>query len=92
MKADIHPLLKKQKGFREDVTLLQANACTSISIWADRASAESYDATTYPEVLKRLASVVEGEPSTETYESVLTLGRTRRAATVTRASGAAQAI
>ncbi len=72
MNAEILPLLKNEKGFRQDLTLLGGNSCMSVSVWDDRASAETYNTKTYPEVLKRLNSVLEGTPHIDTYDTIFT--------------------
>jgi quinol monooxygenase YgiN len=72
MNTEILPLLKTEKGFREDVTLLRGTAGMSISLWNDRASAETYNTKTYPEVLKKLGLVLEGTPKVDLYDTVLT--------------------
>ena len=71
MNAEILPLLKDEKGFRQDLTLLGGNSCMSVSVWDDRASAEIYNTKTYPEVLKRLNPVLEGTPRIDTYDTIL---------------------
>ena len=74
--TEILPLLKKEKGFCQDLTLFDRNSTRntgmSVSMWDDRACAETYNTKTYPEVLKRLSPVLEGTPRVETYDTVLT--------------------
>lgn len=72
MHTQVLPLLKQEKGFREDLTLLRGTAGTSISVWDDRACAETYNTKTYPEVLKTLNPVLEGAPRVDTYDTILT--------------------
>ena len=73
MKSEVLPLLKTQKGFCQEVTLLGKNSTgMSISVWDDRACAETYNTKTYPEVLKKLAPVLDGTPRVDTYETVHT--------------------
>jgi quinol monooxygenase YgiN len=71
--TEILPLLKKEKGFKQDLTVLTHNNGTSISVWDDRASADAYNTKTYPEVLKKLQSVLEGTPRVETCDSMHSL-------------------
>ena len=73
MHTEVLPLLNNQKGFRQDMTLLGGNNGMSISVWDDRACAEMYNTKTYPEVLKRLQSVLEGTPRVETCDSMHSL-------------------
>jgi quinol monooxygenase YgiN len=70
MKTEILPLMKGQKGFCQDLTVLHSNTGMSMSVWDDRASAETYNRTIYPEVLKKLHAVLEGTPRVETYDTV----------------------
>jgi len=71
MNTEVVPILKTEKGFREDLTLLRGTTCMSVSVWDDRACAETYNTKTYPEVLKRLNPVLEGTPRVDIYETVL---------------------
>ena len=73
MDAEILPIMKKEKGFRQDLTVLTRNDGMSISVWDDRASADTYNTKTYPEVLKKLHSVLEGTPRVETCDSMHSL-------------------
>ena len=72
MNTEIVPLLKKEKGFRQELTVLSSNTGMSMSIWDDRGSAEMYNTKTYPEVLKKLHPVLEGTPRIETYDTIVT--------------------
>jgi len=65
---EVIPLLKKQPGFREEMTLLNINGSLGISVWDDRKSAEAFHTSAYPGILKTLVSVIEGSPTVETYE------------------------
>ena len=75
MHSAVLPLLKKEKGFRQDLTVLGDNTGMSVSVWDDRASAESYNTSTYPEVLEKLDSVLEGTPRVDTYDTILAMAR-----------------
>ena len=46
---EIVPLLRKQKGFRDEITLLAADGreAVGISIWDQKESAEAYERSTY---------------------------------------------
>ena len=66
--TEVMPLLKKQSGFREEMTLLNKNGNLGISVWDDRKSAETFQTTTYPGILKTLGPVIEGTPTVDTYE------------------------
>ena len=70
IEKDILPLLRKQKGFRDEITFVVPGGTEAfgISLWDNRENAEAYNRETYPEVTKILAVVVEGTPRVETYE------------------------
>ena len=70
MEKDILPLLQKQKGFRDEISLIASNGSEvlGISLWDQKDTAEAYNRTTYPEVQKLLAKVSEGTPKVQTYE------------------------
>ena len=40
----------------------------AISVWDQKENADAYSRDTYPEVLKNLATVVEGTPEVRAYE------------------------
>jgi heme-degrading monooxygenase HmoA len=67
---EVLPLLQKQKGFRDELTLISSNGSevVGISLWDQRQDAEAYQRTTYPEVQKLLSKVIEGTPQVQTYE------------------------
>jgi hypothetical protein len=69
--SQILPLLRRQKGFRDEITLSPDRAdVTAISLWENKADAEAYNASIYPEVLKTLAKVIDGTPKVQTCEVV----------------------
>ena len=67
---DILPLLQKQKGFRDEISLVASNGseAVGISLWDRKEDAEAYNRSTYAEVQKLLARVSEGTPQVQTYE------------------------
>ncbi|MFY9551755.1 MAG: antibiotic biosynthesis monooxygenase [Thermoanaerobaculia bacterium] len=65
---EILPMLRKQKGFKEELTLVNKDKAVGISLWADRASAEAYQTSTYPKIVQKLNPVIVGTPRVETYE------------------------
>jgi heme-degrading monooxygenase HmoA len=70
MEKEILPLLQKQKGFRDEISLVASNGSEvlGISLWDQKDNAEAYNRTAYPEVQKLLAKVSEGTPQVQTYE------------------------
>jgi hypothetical protein len=67
---EIIPMLRKQKGFQDEITFVVPNGteAVGISLWEQRENAEAYSRETYPAVLRALAKVVEGTPQVQTYE------------------------
>jgi heme-degrading monooxygenase HmoA len=70
LEKDILPLLQKQKGFRDEVSLVASNGSegVGISFWDRKEDAEAYNRTAYSEVQRFLAKVSEGTPQVQTYE------------------------
>jgi heme-degrading monooxygenase HmoA len=66
------PLLRKQKGFRDEITFVapDRSEAIAISFWDTKEEAEAYNVTGYPEVLKTLSGIVEGTPRVGTAEVV----------------------
>ena len=69
----ILPLLQKQKGFKEEITLCNPGSqdVVSISLWESKSNADDYNTRTYPEVLKTLAKVIDGTPRVQTFETAV---------------------
>jgi hypothetical protein len=67
---EILPLLRKQKGFRDEITFVSRERALAvgISLWDTKEDAVAYKGTGYPEVLKALAKVLKGKPTVETFE------------------------
>jgi len=71
MEKDVIPLLRKQPGFRDEVTFLPADGsgdAVAISFWEKRENADAYQRGAYPEVLKAVAMVADGTPNVQTSE------------------------
>ena len=69
---DILPLLRKQKGFKDGITLSNPGSLdvVAISLWENKSNAEAYSTNTYPEVLRTFARMIDGTPKVQTFESV----------------------
>ena len=67
---EIMPMLRKQTGFRDELSFLapERSEVTGISLWNKKESADEYNNTTYPEVLKHLSKVIDGTPEVRTFE------------------------
>ena len=71
MEKDVIPLLRKQPGFRDEVTFLPADGsgdAVAISFWDKRENADAYQRGAYPEVLKAVAMVADGTPNVQMSE------------------------
>jgi hypothetical protein len=70
LEKEIIPLLRKQKGFQDEIALVVPGGmeAVAISLWDQQENAEAYSRGSYPEVLKALAKVVEGTPQVHTFE------------------------
>jgi len=70
LEKEILPLLRKQKGFQDEITFVGHGGTEAfgISLWDKAENAETYSRGTYPEVTKILATVVEGAPEVKTYD------------------------
>jgi len=69
---DILPLLRKQNGFKDEITFSGPGGIdvTAISLWDNKASSDFYNTNTYPEVLKTMARFIDGTPKVQTSEVV----------------------
>jgi heme-degrading monooxygenase HmoA len=69
---DVLPLLRKQNGFKDEITLATPGAAevTVISLWENKKDADNYNASMYPQVLKTLARFIEGTPQVHTSDVV----------------------
>ena len=69
---DVLPLLRKQNGFKDEITFADAGEVdvTAISLWENKTDAEAYNTNTYPQVLKTMARFIEGTPRVQTSDVV----------------------
>ncbi len=72
---EVLPMLRKQNGFQEEVTLLNPKGAQFISLWDTRTNAETYEKATYPQVLAKLNPCIVGTPTVETYETASSYAR-----------------
>lgn len=70
IEQDVLPLLRKEKGFRDEITFVAPGGTEAIgiSLWDEKENAEAYNRSSYPAVLKALTKVVEGTPELKTFE------------------------
>jgi hypothetical protein len=69
----ILPLLQKQKGFKEEITLCNPGSvdAVSLSLWDHKSNADEYNTHVYPEVLRMLAKTIDGTPRVHSFETVI---------------------
>src|SRR6202048_3670004 len=69
---DVLPLLRKQNGFKDEITFAGPGGIdvTAISLWENKADAEAYNTNAYPQVLKTLGRFIEGTPKVQSSEVV----------------------
>src|ERR1700730_18502840 len=69
---DTLPLLRQQKGFKDEITLSNPVSLdvVAISLWESKANAETYNNNTYPQVLRRFERMIDGTPKVQTFEAV----------------------
>ncbi len=69
---DVLPLLRKQKGFKDEITFSGPGGIdvTAISLWESKKDADAYTTNAYPEVLKSMSKFIEGTPKVQTSEVV----------------------
>jgi|SRR5579862_4605458 hypothetical protein len=69
---DVLPLLRKQNGFKDELTLAGPGGVdlTAISLWDNKIDADAYNTNTYPQVLKTLAKFIEGTPKVQSWDVV----------------------
>jgi len=78
---EIMPILRKQRGFQDELTLVTPDGMEAIgiSLWDNKQNAEAYQREGYAEVQKLIARSIEGNPQVRTYEVPFTsLSKTAR--------------
>ena len=70
MENEIIPMLRKQKGFQDEISFVATGGAKAfgISLWDKSENADTYNRETYPEIVKMLSKFVEGTPHVDTYE------------------------
>jgi hypothetical protein len=72
MENEIVPLLQKQKGFQDEMTLSAPGGIevAAVSFWDQKENAQGYDSSGYPKVLKILDKFLDRTPHVRTFEVV----------------------
>ena len=68
---EIVPLLRKQKGFLNEMLLLTpgTSGAIAISFWEEKEHAEAYNREVYPQILRALERYIEGTPVVKPLEA-----------------------
>ncbi len=66
--SQILPVLRQQKGFQDEITLVDHNRALVISFWDDRKNAEMYHTSAYPKLVEKLNPMIQTPPRVETFE------------------------
>jgi len=67
---DVLPVLRKQKGFQDEIALVAPGGedAIGISLWDTKDNAETYARESYAGVLKTLQPTIQGDPRVQTYD------------------------
>ena len=70
LENEVIPVLRKQKGFKDEITLIapERNDAVGISFWDRKEDAEAYNRDQYQDILKTLSKVLDGTPKVESFE------------------------
>ena len=68
---EILPLLRKQKGFLDELLLVtpEKREVVAISLWDTKEYAEAYNREMYPQIEKIVAKFIEGIPVVKKFEA-----------------------
>jgi heme-degrading monooxygenase HmoA len=68
---EILPLLRKQKGFLDELLLVtpEKREVVAISLWEAKENAEAYTRELYPQIEKIVAKFIEGVPVVKKFEA-----------------------
>ena len=70
LEKGIIPLLRRQKGFQDEITFVVPGAkeTVAISFWDTQENADAYSRGGYQEVVKALARVLDGTPRVQNWD------------------------
>jgi heme-degrading monooxygenase HmoA len=70
LEKDVIPLLKKQHGFRDEVSCFGEGADEgfAISFWDSKADLDRYEREVYPQVRDKMRDLFQDQPITHSYE------------------------
>jgi hypothetical protein len=72
MEHEVLPWLRKQEGFLDLIILAvpYGREVATISFWDHKGSAQAYNSSGYPEVLRMLERLLDGTPHVKTFDVV----------------------
>ena len=67
---EVVPLLKKQKGFRDELSFFdkKTDEAISMSFWDTQKDAELFDKKVYPEIHKKMANTLVDKPEVRMFK------------------------
>jgi len=70
LENEIIPLLKKQKGFRDELSFFdrENDEAVAMSFWETEKDAEIYERDIYPQVTKKMEDALETSPMVRQFE------------------------
>jgi heme-degrading monooxygenase HmoA len=70
LENEIIPLLKKQKGFRDELSFYdrEKDEAVALSFWDTKKDAELYHREVYPQVSKKMEDAIDGMPMVRQFE------------------------
>ena len=70
LEDEVIPLLKKQKGFRDELSFFDEDKYEAIamSFWDSKKDADTYDREVYPKIYQKMEDAIEGTPSVREFE------------------------
>ena len=70
LEKKVIPMLRDRKGFQDEITFVSPGKteALAISLWDNKENADAYNHDNYPEVLRSLDGLLDGNPRIETCE------------------------
>ena len=70
LENDVIPLLKKQTGFRDELSFFdkENDEAIAMSFWDTKQDAEKYQRDIYPQVSKKMENAIDGAPEVRSFE------------------------
>ena len=70
LEEDVIPLLKKQKGFRDELSFFnkEKDEGVAMSFWDTKQDADTYNRDIYPKIYQKMEDAIDGTPSVQQFE------------------------